>query len=106
MLSNAPWAMHVLWGMLRHFISKELQERVLIVSAKETTETLRTRLQPVQHIPKLMAGGEAACMPAGDARSCGFDTLDAEQLQSMLVHSQPTATGGEPTGYRMCDAAQ
>jgi hypothetical protein len=21
-LSNAPWAMHVLWGMLRHFISK------------------------------------------------------------------------------------
>ena len=83
---NAPWAVYTLWGMIKIFLSKEMQAKVVILSPKDTQTTFLKHVRPAD-VPRFVtASAECALMPASVAVATGFAGLSAEELDALLIN--------------------
>jgi len=94
---NAPWAVHTLWGLIKVFLSKEIQAKVVILSPKETETSFMSHVRP-EDVPKFVTSS-ALCstMPLDVAMATGFAGLEDAELDSLLVNR--TAAGYKVPNY-------
>ena len=85
---NAPWIVHTLWNMIRVFLSKELQAKVVICSGKDTATTFMSHCRP-EDVPTFVTEtASSATMPATVAEVLGLAGLSEEELGQLYVNQQ------------------
>jgi len=83
---NAPWAIHTLWGLIKVFLSKEIQAKVVILSQVDTKTQFIKYADPADVPAFVTPSATCSTMPPAVAVATGFAGLTEAELTLLLVN--------------------